>query len=180
MAERKIFFVRHGESQANLKDVFAGQRDDCYLTERGREQAKSVADELIGRGIKFDRIICSPLVRAKETAWIIASRMGLIGAEVVYDPRLMEYDMGDMSGKPRIRMTSEELISAPGAEDPVKFRDRVVPAFKEAGTMRGDTLIVGHGGVYRAYVADETGVDPENFYDLPLTPNARAIELENV
>lgn len=36
-----IYFIRHGESEANLKHVFAGQKDNSLLTEKGKEQAFS-------------------------------------------------------------------------------------------------------------------------------------------
>lgn len=36
----KIYFVRHGESEANVEKKFAGQKEDSPLTELGREQAK--------------------------------------------------------------------------------------------------------------------------------------------
>lgn len=38
-----IYFIRHGESEANERKVFAGQKDDSILTEKGREQAKATA-----------------------------------------------------------------------------------------------------------------------------------------
>ncbi len=56
-----IYFVRHGESEANQKRIFAGQKDDSVLTEKGREQAKTLAQEIIAEGIKINTIISSPL-----------------------------------------------------------------------------------------------------------------------
>lgn len=58
-----IYFVRHGESEANLQGLFAGQKDDSILTEKGREQAKITAQNIKIQIPKIDRIICSPLKR---------------------------------------------------------------------------------------------------------------------
>jgi len=41
-----IYFVRHGLSEANVKKVFAGQKDDTPLVDEGREQAKATADTI--------------------------------------------------------------------------------------------------------------------------------------
>ena len=40
--ETTFYFVRHGESEANIKQIMDGQRVDAPLTEKGREQAKSL------------------------------------------------------------------------------------------------------------------------------------------
>ncbi len=56
-----IYFVRHGESEANLKGVFAGQRDNSLLTEKGKQQARVTAQNIKNKGILIDRIISSPL-----------------------------------------------------------------------------------------------------------------------
>ena len=71
---KKVLYVRHGQSETNLRGVFAGGNDDTRLTDLGREQAKNAGKEL--KGIKIDRIICSPLSRTYETAQIIAKELG--------------------------------------------------------------------------------------------------------
>jgi broad specificity phosphatase PhoE len=44
--EFMIYFVRHGLSEANVKRVFAGQKDDSLLVQEGREQAKNTAKKI--------------------------------------------------------------------------------------------------------------------------------------
>ena len=61
----KLYFIRHGESLANQKDVFIGQYD-FDLTEKGRKQAEMVADYL--KDVKVDAIYSSDLLRAYHTA----------------------------------------------------------------------------------------------------------------
>ena len=66
----KIFFVRHGQSESNLKKVMAGHKD-VLLTEKGREQAYVTAENL--KNYNIDIMFVSPLKRARETAEIINS-----------------------------------------------------------------------------------------------------------
>ena len=40
-----IYFIRHGESEANVRKVFAGQKDDTPITEEGKQQAKAKCKE---------------------------------------------------------------------------------------------------------------------------------------
>ncbi len=67
-----IYFVRHGESQNNVEGVFAGQRNDSQLTEKGKKQARAAGKEFQDKRVRIDRIISSPLKRALGTAEIIA------------------------------------------------------------------------------------------------------------
>lgn len=95
-----IYFIRHGESEANVKKVFAGQKEDSLLTDEGREQAKITAKEIIKEGLKIDKIYSSPLKRASETAKIIAEELGFDASEIIIEERVIEYDMGSLTGTP--------------------------------------------------------------------------------
>ena len=64
-----IYLVRHGESQGNYKGFFQGWLD-CRLTDEGIKQAELLASFLKDKRIKC--IFSSPLIRAYETASIIA------------------------------------------------------------------------------------------------------------
>ena len=66
----KIFFVRHGQTEANLNKVMAGHKD-VLLTEKGKEQAYITAENL--KDYNIDLMFVSPLKRARETAEIINS-----------------------------------------------------------------------------------------------------------
>lgn len=66
-----IYMVRHGEQQ----DAEYGL-DDGPLSARGRRQAELIAERL--SGVPFDAVSHSPLVRAAETARVIADRMPAI------------------------------------------------------------------------------------------------------
>ncbi len=62
--EKIIYFVRHGESTDNIVPVY--QSPDSSLSEKGREQAESIAARV--SQIPFDALIVSPFRRAQETA----------------------------------------------------------------------------------------------------------------
>ena len=66
----KIYMIRHGESEANVKGVLCGQLDSP-LTSLGLSQAKLARNYLVQNQITVDLIYSSPLVRARSTAEII-------------------------------------------------------------------------------------------------------------
>jgi broad specificity phosphatase PhoE len=173
-----IYFVRHGESEANLKKVFAGQKDDSLLTDTGREQAKVTAQEIKAEGIVIDHIITSPLKRAYETATIIADILGINHSEIKVDARVQEYDMGTLSGTPHKRIPSVEFVTAEGAEDPEAFKNRVQECIHEALKMSGNVLIVSHAGVGRVLEGIREGIEAKYFYDLAPWGNASVTKID--
>lgn len=96
-----LTFVRHGESIGNAENRFQGQAD-YPLSEKGRQQAHALAEAWHRQGVTFDYVLSSPLGRARETAEIIAGRLGL--PEIELDPIWLERDNGKRSG-----MTWEEV-----------------------------------------------------------------------
>ena len=72
----KLILTRHGESEANVKRVFANTEDDKYpLTPKGRLQAEQLAEQLAG--VSIAAIYSSPLLRALQTAEIIGQKFNL-------------------------------------------------------------------------------------------------------
>ena len=68
---KKIYFVRHGESEGNASPVRKGVMSS--LSEKGKEQAKSIAQRCTG--IHIDLLVSSTVNRAKETAEIISEKI---------------------------------------------------------------------------------------------------------
>jgi broad specificity phosphatase PhoE len=96
--------LRHGESVGNAQARWQGQ-SDYPLTERGRAQARALAERWESENVKFDLVIASPLVRAKETAEIIAASLNV---KVELDPIWLERDIGEMEG-----LTMDEVRQRP-------------------------------------------------------------------
>ena len=71
----KLYFARHGESEANVQQVFWNQLEGYGLTDTGREQAAALVAHLVG--IEFVALYCSPALRAVQTAEIVGRRLGL-------------------------------------------------------------------------------------------------------
>jgi len=117
-----LYFVRHGESQANVDHVFAGISQPAPLTEHGRQQARLAGLRILDVDIHIDQIISSPLERAYDTAVIIAGCLGADPSAILLDMRLIEYDVGGLSGESTQEVTAAQLVGAPGAEDPAVFR----------------------------------------------------------
>lgn len=173
---KKVLYVRHGQSETNLKGVFAGGQDNTPLTALGREQAHQAGHEL--RNQKIDYIICSPLSRTKETAQIIATEIDFDPTKIQPDSHFREYDVGSGNGMPVEGMTAAKMVSLPGAEDPKRFAQRVKAGLEAVNKLEGTTLIVAHGGVGRVIECLRMNIDPATFYDLPGYPNAHAVELD--
>lgn len=141
----RVWLVRHGETQWNAEHRFQGV-SDIELTDRGREQAKELADRIGGR--HFDTVWSSDLVRAIETANIVFGDPSI-------DPRLRELDFGDIDGLRWSDLTDEareallEFSSfvAPNGESVSAMHDRIASFMDELDP--GDHVVVTHGGVVR-------------------------------
>lgn len=87
-----IIIARHGQTDFNLERKLQGLTDN-KLNETGKEQALITKEKL--KDEKIDLIICSPLIRAKETAQIINEDRKI---DIIYDDRLMERNFGELEG----------------------------------------------------------------------------------
>ena len=85
-----IYMIRHGQTEMNQRQMLQG-RSDHPLNENGIAQARQAAERM--RNVTFDFVFSSPLVRAVQTAEIIAP-----GVKPVIDPRLIEMDYGPYEG----------------------------------------------------------------------------------
>ena len=92
----EFYFIRHGESAGNQARKIQGHTDSP-LTNQGREQAAQAGIWLKARQI--ERIIASPLSRARETATIIATTMGLPEESIINSDLIKELDTGIFSNK---------------------------------------------------------------------------------
>ena len=94
MNDLTLYLLRHGESAANAKQVFASLRIDPPLSDAGVQQAAMQAESL--KNIEFSAIYSSHLLRARQTAGIVGRRCGL---ETVVNEALHEIDVGILDGK---------------------------------------------------------------------------------
>ena len=88
----KLYVIRHGEVDLNLKHLINGINDSC-LNEKGIKQALERQEDV--RNLNLDYIICSPLYRTRQTCNLI----NVNDVEVIYDKRLVERDSKSMQYK---------------------------------------------------------------------------------
>lgn len=149
-----VRIARHGESEGNFAGSLQGSRLDSPLSERGVRQAECLAIRLAGEAI--DAVWASPMIRARETAAVVAAPFGLT---VALDTDLVEFDWGVWSGRPftgeierevsavRARWRAGETELAPsGGESPERGAvraDRFLGRLRASGA--GAPLVVAHG-----------------------------------
>jgi broad specificity phosphatase PhoE len=85
--------ARHGESLSNYRNVFIGRSEDPALTDKGHQQAQSLAMSLKDK--KISAIFSSSLLRARQTAQATAEKVGL---PVISSDDLMEVNLGRLDG----------------------------------------------------------------------------------
>lgn len=90
----RLYISRHGESEANVQQIISNGLGVHGLTEVGRQQAAELAASL--RGTPFAALYCSPVLRAVETAAIVAEQLGLT---YQIEDGLREYDVGVFEGR---------------------------------------------------------------------------------
>ena len=151
----ELYAIRHGQSAANAIQAHAGWAQ-VPLTELGREQAAKTGELL--KGMEFDRVIVSDLLRAKETAQI-----ALPGRNFEQDPRLRETNVGSLQGRRVVDLTAElgeEYVRRRlardyrdyGGEDTHAHYDRVAEFMKDLESAPEDARIaaVCHEGTIMA------------------------------
>jgi broad specificity phosphatase PhoE len=160
-----IHLARHGQTAYNAEGRFQGHLP-VPLDDTGRAQARELADTVAGVEVKT--LVCSPLARARETADIVAERIGLRPEE---DARFAETDTGDWTGRSFAEIEAEDpegfrrfqvsdpTFRYPGGESFAEQSERVQAGLR-ALRARPDALpalVVCHRGVIRLALAAATG-----------------------
>ena len=144
---KTVYFVRHGESEANAAGIAAGAGLDVGLTNDGRVQAQRVGDDLKNK--KIDLIVSSPMKRAYETAAIIAQTIGYDPQKVLLNELFIERHLGDFTGMKAERLKTHYDAGAlpSNAETTESMHRRLIQGLEWLKTLDGQTiLLVSHGG----------------------------------
>ena len=151
----ELLLIRHGQTTSDLEDRYGGTYDD-HLTELGREQLQTTAEQLVDKEIKA--IYHSPLIRARESAEIIASK---INCPLVEIAGLKERDYGILGGLTKAEALDKysDVVEAhkdyrntdPEGESWEDFNARVGDAFVEimnhaSAAGQKTIIILAHGG----------------------------------
>lgn len=160
----RIYIVRHGQTALNNAHVLQG-RSDHPLNETGIRQAQNTARLLRDKGIVFDHVYSSPLVRAVQTAEIIAP-----GVPAVIDERLIEMDYGPYEGMdlkhpaPEITRFFKDFVHQPapdGMEPLSAIVERTGEFMESIRDVEGNILISTHAiamkGILEYLTPDSNG-----------------------
>jgi probable phosphoglycerate mutase len=153
----KLYFVRHGESEANTRHVISNYGSPFGLTERGRQQVHTLAEHL--KDLPITTMYSSPVLRAMDTADILYQALDL---PYRVTEALREYHCGALEGKSdeeswRLHRQFYEdwtlrhnYLSQPdGGESFVDIRNRFVPFIESLKSDEDEhILLVGHGGLF--------------------------------
>jgi probable phosphoglycerate mutase len=168
-----VLLVRHGLT-ATTGQVLTGWLPGVGLDERGRAQAKALADRLAP--VPLAAVVTSPLDRCRQTAEaIVAARNAGNGQDgrLVIDDRVGECRYGDWTGKPLKDLEKDPLwpvvqahpsavrFPGPDGESMLDMQHRAVTAVREWNATLGKDvtyLICSHGDVIKAIVADSLGL----------------------
>lgn len=158
-----LTLVRHGQTDWNLARRIQGSTD-IPLNETGRADARTAADIL--SDIEHHTIYASPLMRARETAQIIAAQLGLPEPEIVPDIREREFGEGEgMLVAEYIERYGDWVSPVPGAETLEGVADRALKALddiarharRRSAPVAESVVVVTHGGVIRSLIDHVSG-----------------------
>ncbi|MET7284805.1 bifunctional RNase H/acid phosphatase [Streptomyces sp. NPDC005573] len=179
-APATFVLLRHGETPLTPQKRFSGSGGtDPSLSDAGREQARRVAEALARRGT-VQAVVASPLARTRETAGIVAARLGL---DVAIEEGLRETDFGawegltfgevrerhpdDLTawlGDPEVRPTGGGESFAETAERIEATRRELVAAY--AGRT---VLLVTHVTPIKTLLRLALGAPPESLFRMELS-----------
>ena len=146
-APATFVLLRHGETPLTPQKRFSGSGGtDPSLSDTGREQAERAAAMLARRGT-IQAVVSSPLARTRETAGIVAARLGL---DVSIDDGLRETDFGAWEGltfaevRERHPDDLNAWLASPDAEPTGGGESFAATATRLAATR--DKLVAAHAG----------------------------------
>lgn len=181
-----VLLVRHGLT-AVTGTTLLGWTPGVGLDERGRAQARALAERLAG--VPLAAIVASPLDRCQQTAAEIAGRRpdraGTPGGaqEISTDDRIGECHYGDWTGQELARLVKDPLwkvvqshpsaVTFPGGEALRDTQARGVAAVRDWNSRLGPDatwLLCSHGDVIRTIVADALGMHLDLYHRITVDP----------
>ncbi len=170
---QEIYLIRHGKTQANQENRFAGRGGEP-LCQEGRDQLQGLAEKCVAMGL--NALYAGPLPRTMQSAQIIAQKCGL---RVHGAPGLMDINLPHWDGltKDEIRhrfgdeyptwLAAPEKFHVPGCEDLKAVQKRAVAQVKGiAAREKGIVLLVTHLIVARCLLLHHDGQPMSRFREI--------------
>jgi broad specificity phosphatase PhoE len=165
-----LLLARHGRTAANAAGLLLG-RLDPPLDDVGLEQAAALAE--VPAVARASMVVCSPLLRARQTA-------AAIGLPVTIDERWMEIDYGELDGMPLADVPASVWASwradpswaPPGGESLADVGRRVTAACSELVAAAADTdvVVVSHVSPLKAALGWALGAGDRVAFRIHLAP----------
>lgn len=193
----QVYFIRHGESTSNERNIFAGVLD-VELTAFGRLQARQAGNDIQKKGVKFDAVYVSHMKRARQTCEIaldISQSLKQPDTPIVIDHRISEKSFGIFAGRNLnlLRLALgyegfEEMLHShneapPSGEKIAQVYDRAARFYQERVVPhleRGENvLVVCHQYVLEPLALYLSGLPPTAYHHLKL-PNGKALSREDL
>jgi broad specificity phosphatase PhoE len=157
---KRIYFIRHGESELNVAKLWAGHTD-TPLTENGREQARKAGKKMKLDKLSFDIIVSSPLKRALHTAQHVAEHIDYPVDKIVLHEGLKERNFGALEEKDitlHFNIPLDKYLADPYAIDHLEEVEKVEALHNRARALiqemldrpEESILLVSHGAFGRA------------------------------
>ena len=175
-----LLLARHGATAYSLDKRFSGTGGvDLPLIELGQQQGAALAREIARRG-EATRIVASPLLRAQQTAELIAAEAGL---PVEIDELFTECSFGEWDGYTFAEVREkwpEEMadwlastsVAPPGGESFDACQGRVRQGLRGLlDRYPGETIVlVAHVTPIKLLVTDAVGAPVDSVYRMELPP----------
>ena len=192
MKTRNLILVRHGQSEWNEQNLFTGWKDPG-LTELGIKEAKNAGSLISDKGIQFDEMFTSMLIRAQDTGAIILDSINQQNIPITKNQALNERNYGSLAGlnkdDARKKWGEEQVhiwrrsfdISPPEGESLKDTAERVLPYFHKyimPKVIKGlSILVAAHGNSLRALIMELDLISSEDIVKLEI-PTGAPIQYE--
>ena len=192
MKTRNLILVRHGQSEWNEQNLFTGWKDPG-LTELGIKEAKNAGSLISDKGIQFDEMFTSMLVRAQDTGAIILDSINQQNIPITKNKALNERNYGSLAGlnkdDARKKWGEEQVhiwrrsfdIPPPEGESLKDTAERVLPYFHKyimPKVIKGlSILVAAHGNSLRALIMELDLISSEDIVKLEI-PTGAPIQYE--
>ena len=188
MKTRNLILVRHGQSEWNEQNLFTGWKDPG-LTELGIKEAKNAGSLISDKGIQFDEMFTSMLVRAQDTGAIILDSINQQNIPITKNKALNERNYGSLAGlnkdDARKKWGEEQVhiwrrsfdIPPPEGESLKDTAERVLPYFHKyimPKVIQGlSILVAAHGNSLRALIMELDLISSEDIVKLEIHTGAQ-------
>ena len=192
MKTRNLILVRHGQSEWNEQNLFTGWKDPG-LTELGIKEAKNAGSLISDKGIQFDEMFTSMLIRAQDTGEIILDSINQQNIPITKNQALNERNYGSLAGlnkdDARKKWGEEQVhiwrrsfdIPPPEGESLKDTAERVLPYFHKyimPKVIQGlSILVAAHGNSLRALIMELDLISSEDIVKLEI-PTGAPIQYE--